>query len=326
MVVVTAKGSLRALRRVHPALWLLAAGMTLLAAGSGYAVEVYAESATTCGSLLRPLAAEGFCEPYFAERETVVAVLLVLSACLAAAAGASAARRADERVGAQRALVDRGRFAVESFWWSVALPFAGLPVLFAGEIARGSASGVIMSGLPSGWAQLGLAASAVILSLMLRRCGLHRRAALAAAATAVPVAFAMQTALGYALEGAPLDETARLAVPPAWWLSSPVLWLCLLAAAELQRRGFLGPSEWWTAALLLMATAVATVVLIPQLLPAWRDAQGGRPYPVGGPDVETWLPVLAATAAGCILAVTVGYAVARRVHVDPAPVAASLAR
>lgn len=152
--------------------------------------------------------------------------------------------------------------------------------------------------------------------------GLSRRFALGAAAVAYLPVVGLLSAAGLALESYPIDTTARLPGFPVWFaVGPPLLWLCLLAAAELQRRTRLrGPSEWVSSLVLLGGTVIATVILVSQVLPAFADAEGGRPYPRGGIAADVWQPAFVRAAALGLVAVLLGLIAGgreRRGHVPP---------
>lgn len=295
------------LRRIHPAVVLLWAGLVVLAALSAAAVEVYAESGTQCDGLVQPRAAAeaSTCATYYAQREDVVRVLAVVALALVVLAVASAVAR--------RGLGLRPRRGTDDVELGLgAAVLAGLVAAPSGALALGLLTflavvepGLVGSqGLPTGWHHVGLAAGVVVGCLLLRAGGLSRASALAAAAVGVPWVHLVVLLAAHHLDGSDVDTSARMSGNPLVWSAAGVpLVLALLAVAALQRRGRAAPGPLVGAALVLLSTAVTTVVLLPQLLPSRRDAKGGGPFPFRGLDVETWLPLLVAPAVLSVVVV-----------------------
>lgn len=300
------------LRRLHPAVVLLWAGLTALAALSAAAVEVYAESATQCDGLLQPRGPEaaGVCGALYDQREGVVRALVVLAVALLLLAVASAVRC--RSVGARPVPapadveVDLGVGA--AVLTGLVAPLGALVLAMLTYLVVLTPGTETSQGLPRGWQHVGHVGGVVVGCLLLRSSGLTRASALAAAAVGVPSVLLAVVLTGHLLDGSDVDTSARVSANPLVWLAAgvPVV-LALLAVAALQRRGRAAPGPLVRAALVLLSATVTTVVLLPQVLPAFRDARGGGPYPFGGLDVGTWLPLLVATLVLSVLTVTWSY-------------------
>lgn len=300
----------RWLDSARPSTWALLGGLTLAAALSAYAVEVYAESATYCGGLVQRgmSAVDSFCsETLYDERRWLVAGLAAVGAVLVAFAGYLALRGRQATESAT---------SVEGFSWpsylgtclavALTVPFAHLVLsVLAGAFAdAGLASS---TGLPTGWRHVSLALGVSAACLVMGRHGLTERSALAAAGLAVPVALAMQVALAPSLESFTIDDSARITAPAVWLSAAPVVIGALAIVAALQRRGWRAPRPRVGVLAVLASTAAVTVALMPQLLPAYRDAQGGGPYPRGGLGADLWLPIVVGAAVACVTVVAAGY-------------------
>lgn len=299
--------SAKRLEAPHPALWFLAGGSVIVAAAAAAVAETYAESGTACGGPWRPIPdTTGFCTPFYDRREVVVWLLVGLGLAVLLVALVGAVRRA----GGQGFLWEwpaRREYAGRSFLRALALPLAYVPVGLAGFAASGQ-GGVVLSGLPTAWEHLALLLGVVAVALWSKGLGLSRRYALGAAAVAYLPMVGLLSVTGLALESFPIDTTARLPGFLVWFVvGPPVLWLCLLAAAELERRTRLrGPSEWVSSLVLLGGAVTATVILVSQVLPAFAGAEGGRPYPRGGITAEVWQPVFVTAAGLGLVAVLLG--------------------
>lgn len=306
----SSRGTARWLDNARPSTWALLGGLTLAAAVSAYAVEVYAESATYCGGLVqRGLSSvDSFCsEALYDERRRLVVGLAAVGAVLVAFAGylALRGRRATAAEGPVEE-VSRSTYLGTCLAATLAIPFAHLFLsVVAGVFAdAGLASS---TGLPTGWRHVSLALGVSAACLFMGRHGLTERSALAAAGLAVPVTLAMQVAIGPPLESFTIDGSARITAPAVWLSAAPVLIGVLAVVASLQRRGCRAPRPLVGVLAVLGSTAAVTVVLMPQLLPAYRDAQGGGPYPRGGMGADLWLPIVVGAAVVCVAVIAAGY-------------------
>jgi hypothetical protein len=157
------------------------------------------------------------------------------------------------------------------------------------------------------------AVGVVLAALFLRRWGLSVRSALAAIAIALPLMYLTLVSLGPLTTSFQVDESAALSNNGGVWLLAGVLvGLSLMGVAALQRRGVTAPPATLSVTAALASVFGTTVVLMPQLLPGWEDADGGGPYPRGGFEVEIWLPVMVLAAAVAIAVMTVGYVSSHR--------------
>lgn len=302
--------SARWLSRAHASTWALLGGLTLLAALSAYAVEVYAESATYCGALVQREVPDlsSFCsESLYDERRRLVTGLAAAGIVLMAFAG-YLQRRARRSTDAEP--------HVEGLSWpayvgtcaacSVFLPFAHL-VAFVLALALADEGLASSTGLPTGWRHISLALGVIAVCLFMSRHGLTQRSALAAVGLAVPVTLAMQIALGVPVESFTIDSSARVTPPAVWLSAAPVVVGALSLVAALQHRGWRAPRPRVGVIAVLVSSAAATVALMPQLLPAYREAQGGGPNPRGGLPPELWLPIVVGVALGCLAAIAACY-------------------
>lgn len=254
---------------------MLWAGLLALAAVSASAVAVYAESGTSCGGLIQPRdpSNDAVCGELYDRRRSVVVVVAALAALLLPIAAASAATRRELGL-RPKAGGDVERLRGAATLAGLAAPMAYLPIgvvtfLFAADL------GVLGPvGLPSGWQHVAHAAGVVFACLVLRAFGVTRATALAAAALGVPAMLALLVGLVHVLEGPSFDGSARLSDNPFIWVAAalPVV-VALLATGALQRQGRYAPGEMVSAGLILFSVGVATVVLLPQLLPVYREAE-----------------------------------------------------
>lgn len=306
----SSRRSARWTSKAHASTWALLGGLTLLAALSAYAVEVYAESATYCGALVQRGVADldSFCaESLYDDRRRLVTGLAAMGTLLLAVAG-YLGRRARREAEAEP--------QVEDFSWpaylgtcvacSVFLPFAHL-VAFVLALAFADQGLASSTGLPTGWRHLSLALGVSAVCLFMSRHGLAQRSALAAAGLAVPVTLAMQIALGVPVESFTNDASARVTAPAVWLSAVPVVVGVLSVVAAAQCRGWRAPRPRVGVLAVLISSVAATVALMPQLLPAYREAQGGGPSPRGGLPPELWLPIVVGAAVACVVAIAVGY-------------------
>jgi cytochrome bd-type quinol oxidase subunit 2 len=149
-----------------------------------------------------------------------------------------------------------------------------------------------------------MAGGVVFACLLLRAERLSTAAALSAAAVGVPSVMLAVVVAGHLLGGPHLDTSARVSGNPLVWVAAGVqVVLALLAVAALQRRRRSLPGPLVGSVLVLLSVVVTTIVLMPQLLPAYRGARGGGPYPSGGLGVDTWLPAMVAPLVLSILVV-----------------------
>ena len=281
---------------------VLAGGLLLLAAVAAYAVEVYSESATYCGGLVsRDPSVDATCDDLYARRETLVVGLTIVGAALLALAPFCTRRPADD---AGPSLdFSWGSYAGAAAAASLFLPFCYLPFFFAGYVFADARLSATSTGLPAGWKTVAVAAGVVTACLVLRSVGLTERSALTAAGLAVPLVLATLVAVARPVADFTIDSSAQLPAASWWLLGSPVLFLVLVLVARLQQGDWPGPPRRVGVVLALAATAVVTVVLMPQLLPTYRGADGGGPYPRNGLDVEVWAPVLVVMCLASVLVV-----------------------
>ncbi len=299
----------------HPAVLLLWAGLAWAAALSAFAVEVYVESAAFCGGLVHGLEdgqrQVGVCAPHYNRRIVVVTLLgltgLVLMAvsCLATRQLPRASLQSDDppKQPLTRAALTAGLLS----------PFAYVPLALFTYIFVTGQGGETSLGLPNGWQHVCHAVGVVLAAVYLRRWGVSDRSLLAAVAVALPLMYL--TLMGFAplTTGFQSDESAALSGNGGVWLLAGLLaGLSLFGVAILQARGVTAPPATLSLTVAVASVFGTTVVLMPQLLPGWEDADGGGPYPRGGLDVEVWLPVMSLAAAAAIAVVAVGYASSSR--------------
>lgn len=290
-----------------PAALVCWGGLSLLAALSAAAVEVFIESSTECAGLLRRDALdEVLCGRYYVRRSVVVAFFALLGLSLLATATWRRLRRAsagdvDADVAARPPLL----FVVLA---GVVAPLVYVPVAVVTVVVFTSwfAGPGVAQGLPRGWQHVWQDAGVVAACLLFVGRGLALRGAYAAAAVAVPALNALLVGLGDLTRGPSPDRMARLPANPALWLlAGVVVGVVILLFTVAQGHDVRLPPVGLSVTVLLAAVAVTTVALMPQLLPAYAGARGGGPYPGGGPDPHVWLPAVLVPVAASLLLVLV---------------------
>jgi uncharacterized membrane protein YecN with MAPEG domain len=299
----------------HPAVLLLWAGLAWAAALSAFAVEVYVESGAFCSGLVQGLAdgqrEGGVCAPHYSRRIVVVTLLGLMGLVLMGASCLAARRR--PRASLQRDDRPRQPLTRAALTAGLLSPFAYVPLALFTYIFVTGQGGETSLGLPKGWQHVCHAVGVVLAALWLRRCGLSVRTVLAAVAVSLPLMYLTLVGLAPLTTPFQVDESAALSNNLGVWLLAGVLvGLSLMGVAALQRRGATAPPATLSVTVALASVFGTTVVLMPQLLPRWEDADGGGPYPRGGLEVEVWLPVMFLAAAVAIAVVAAGYASTHR--------------
>jgi hypothetical protein len=85
------------------------------------------------------------------------------------------------------------------------------------------------------------------------------------------------------------------------------LCLALIVVTRLRNKGFTAPRLAVSGALIVLSACITTIVYIPQILPGWRTAIGGRETPQGGFPAPVWMSLLIAMLVVSLIAVALTY-------------------
>lgn len=292
--------------------FILTGSFVLLAGVSAYGSELYSESGTTCGSLAARIVgyeSDAFCAEQAGPRRILVAALIVLGGLLLVAA--AFLRTVD------RAVHPVGDFSYRRALWGLATPLV-LPPLYWSSLLLVPPEGPAYLGLPEGWLHLLTAVAVVVVSTAAaaRADPLLRRHVAAAAAVAVPLLIAAEATLVALQTGSSRPWTQANATLDAHsgdspvTLVTPVVVVAALSLAVLAHRRRREALTLATSAVLMsISAAVATVVLVYDLVPAWREdytSPGSE-----APGAAVWLPLLLLPVALSLAAVTVAASTTR---------------
>lgn len=270
-------------------LFVSLSGALFLGALSAYAVHTYFESGSFCGGLIQldVYPPHPDCDRFLEPRRDLVAMTTAVAATTLVTGLLLAFSR--RQFGLQPKPGPR-LSAWRSGGWSIVglvAPTIFLVGLLGVTVLADSSYFQEEFGLPLGWLHLSAPISGILVAWAASRHGLTRESAMAAAAVAIPAMTVIQFLPTYDLEGPPpIDEL------PLFLLSGVPFCLALIAVARLQNRGFFAPALVTSAGLSLVSAFVTTVVYLPQILPGWRDAIGGRETPSGGFSTMVWRSAL----------------------------------
>jgi hypothetical protein len=286
-----------------PVFFLLVGGLVLLGALSAFAVEtkVPESAGGFCWGLIRGDLYDRYCAVYHLQRRHLVDAMTLIGFSMIGIGSILAISRREIGLFPKPAPPGDARLR-----WRVVLAVFAPTLWIALIILVGIPWGAFTEepgGLPQGWFLLGPSFEVLLVCWPPSRRGVTRQTALTAGAVALP---AMTAVVFMSL------DARDFVMPGVGWvclLSGLPLAACLVLGVRLQNRGFSAPGLAVSAVMTLAEALIATLLFIPQLLPAHRTANGGALYYLSGQwfGFDVWGPVLLVNALAVLVLVAIIY-------------------